>query len=185
MTPPIINSPRLVVRFPARTEAASICHFMHDNEAYFAAWEPLKSQDYFTEHYWLQKIQQNNADFYAGTSCCFTLYGRDDDAIIGMVNYSTIVRGCFHSCFLGFKIGEAYQGQGLMTEAIMASLDYMFHTLNLHRVSANYMPRNHASARVLEKCEFQKDGIAKDYLYINGQWEDHVLMSMINKAWQE
>ena len=47
---------------------------------------------------------------------------------------------------------------------------------------ANFMPRNAASARVLEKCGFVREGLARKYLRIAGRWEDHVLTALINPA---
>ena len=41
------------------------------------------------------------------------------------------------------------------------------------------------SARVLAKCGFRQEGIAEDYLYINGKWERHILNSLISKDWIE
>lgn len=38
------------------------------------------------------------------------------------------------------------------------------------------MPRNKRSLRVLEKCGFREEGLARSYLKINGVWEDHVHM---------
>lgn len=113
------------------------------------------------------------------------IYLVNTQELIGMVNYSNFIRGAFQSCFMGYKISENMQGKGLITEAIKASINFVFGELNLHRISANYMPRNNASARVLEKCEFTKEGIAADYLYINGKWEQHILTSLINKNWIE
>jgi len=180
---PHLLTNRLILRFPDPSEAAAICTFQRENEPFLAQWEALKDTDYFTEPYWQTKIEQNIEDFYNGKSCCLTIYAQNNRTIMGMVNYSNIIRGAFHSCFLGFKIGEAYQQQGYMTEALRGSLDYVFSVLNLHRISANYMPCNLASARVLEKCRFEMDGVAKNYLYINGKWENHVLTSLLNEAW--
>jgi ribosomal-protein-alanine N-acetyltransferase len=49
---------------------------------------------------------------------------------------------------------------------------------------ANYMPENKRSARVLEKLGFEKEGMARDYLKIAGEWRDHVLTAKIN-PWHE
>jgi len=87
--------------------------------------------------------------------------------------------------FLAFKISKQAQGKGLMTEALQFSICYVFKTLNLHRIGANYIPNNKASARVLAKCGFRQEGIAEDYLYINGRWERHILNSLIGKDWIE
>ncbi len=44
------------------------------------------------------------------------------------------------------------------------------------------MPRNTASLRVLEKNGYTPEGLAKEYLYINGVWEDHIHMVKRNDA---
>ena len=54
--------------------------------------------------------------------------------------------------WIGFKIDQDLQGKGLITDALQASIIYVFKSINLHRIAANYMPRNLASAKVLEKC---------------------------------
>ena len=74
---------------------------------------------------------------------------------------------------------------GLMTEALRLAIDYMFKERNLHRIMANYMQSNSRSGRILEKLGFAIDGRAKEYLQINGRWEDHVMTSLVNKEWQE
>jgi len=50
----------------------------------------------------------------------------------------------------------------------------------VHRIHANYMPHNRRSGAVLRRLGFVVDGFARDYLQINGRWEDHVLTSLIN-----
>ena len=72
-----------------------------------------------------------------------------------------------------------------MTRALKLAVNYMFKVQNIHRVMASYMPRNHRSEAVLERVGFTKDGFAKDYLLINGKWEDHNLTSLINPNWKD
>ncbi len=181
---PFIVTPRCTLRLPQLDETEVMAAFVCENKEYLTPFEPLQSHHYYSQEYWHDKILQIQAGFQADTSCCLNLYLKETGQLIGMVNYSNIVRGAFHSCFLGFKIAEKMQGKGLMTEAIKASIMYVFDTLNLHRISANYMPGNGRSTRVLEKCGFQKDGLAEDYLCINGKWEQHVLTSLINDGWK-
>ena len=42
------------------------------------------------------------------------------------------------------------------------------------------MPKNKASLRVLEKCQFMNEGMSKYYLKVHGIWEDHIHMVRIN-----
>lgn len=69
-----------------------------------------------------------------------------------------------------------------MTELISWMVTYGFETLHLHRIEASVMPKNERSLRVLEKNGFEREGLAKKYLRINGVWEDHIHMVKINDA---
>ena len=66
-----------------------------------------------------------------------------------------------------------------MSEIVQASIKYMQNEFKLHRIMANYLPYNHRSAKLLKRLGFEKEGYAKDYLKINGQWQDHVLNALI------
>ena len=102
--------------------------------------------------------------------------------LIGSIALSNIVWGCFLSCFLGYKLDGDYTNNGYMTQAIKAVSRYAFDTLCLHRIEANVIPRNLSSRRVLEKCGFHNEGLSKSYLKINGVWEDHIHMVLLNDA---
>ena len=84
---------------------------------------------------------------------------------------------------LGYALDEAHVGQGLMSEAIEAGLEEVFSPrVNLHRVQAAYRPENLRSAAVLERLAFRKEGIAPDYLFIDGAWRDHIVTARPNPS---
>jgi ribosomal-protein-alanine N-acetyltransferase len=97
-----------------------------------------------------------------------------------LCNFTNVIRGIFHACFLGYKLDERSQGQGYMTEALTGAIDYMFAEQRLHRIQANYMPHNQRSAAVLRRLGFTVEGTARKYLFIGGEWRDHVLTSLTN-----
>ena len=94
-------------------------------------------------------------------------------------------QGVSYSCSLGYSLAEDGQGKAYMHEALEAAIHYVFDDLNLHRVNANYMPHNRRSGNVLKRLGFTVEGYARDYLLINGKWEDHILTSLINPNWKE
>ena len=71
-----------------------------------------------------------------------------------------------------------------MTRSLTLATQYMFKQQNMHRIMASYMPHNQASEAVLKRLGFVEEGFAKDYLLINGQWQDHKLTSLVNPNWQ-
>jgi ribosomal-protein-alanine N-acetyltransferase len=68
-----------------------------------------------------------------------------------------------------------------MTEAVRLVVRFAFEQLKLHRLEAGVMPHNLGSIRVLEKAGFHKEGIAKKNVKINGRWEDHQILAIINE----
>lgn len=105
--------------------------------------------------------------------CSFLITSVNEDALIGVINISNIIRGCFQSAYLGYYCFEGYQRQGLMLEAMNLIIDYAFFHLGLHRLEANIQPHNIASINLVKRCGFVNEGLAKNYLNINGRWQDH------------
>ncbi len=122
-------------------------------------------------------------DYENGAVVRWVLCLREDPhRVIGRVNYTQIARGPFQSCMLGYAIDAGHEGRGLMREALEATIEHVFAVLRLHRIQANYVPDNQRSGRLLERLGFVREGLAKNYLYINGAWRDHVLTARLNPA---
>jgi ribosomal-protein-alanine N-acetyltransferase len=66
-----------------------------------------------------------------------------------------------------------------MTAAVSALIPFAFGALRLHRLEAACIPSNAASVRLLEKTGFRREGYAREYLCINGIWQDHLLYALL------
>jgi ribosomal-protein-alanine N-acetyltransferase len=114
-------------------------------------------------------LERNRADnFYA-------LLARraEDDAIVGLFEFSEVVRGSFQNAYLGYWVGGPYAGQGYMREGMRLALRFAFNELRLHRVEANIQPANKRSLALAEKSGFRREGFSPRYLKIGGRWRDH------------
>ena len=80
---------------------------------------------------------------------------------------------------IGYWMGERYAGQGAMFDALQCVIPFAFTTLRLHRLEAACIPSNKRSVRLLEKAGFQREGLLRSYLCINGSWHDHYLYARI------
>ena len=76
-------------------------------------------------------------------------------------------------------MGAPYAGKGVMTRAVAVAVKYGFGTLRLHRIEAACLPENLPSMTLLERNGFQREGLARSYLKINGAWRDHVLYALV------
>ncbi len=107
------------------------------------------------------------------------------DQLIGEINISAIHRGVFQSCSVGYWMDERYAGSGYTPEALALLYKYIFESLDLHRVQIAIIPRNVPSLRVVEKLGLRKEGLAKGYLKICGQWEDHYIFAMTSEEYED
>jgi [ribosomal protein S5]-alanine N-acetyltransferase len=179
---PRLYSERLQVRLLEPHEKDLMVRFRDENRDYLKPWEPLRRPDFFTEGFWEIQLRLTLRDFREGASAGFVLLSPAEDEVLGVCNYTNIVRGTFQSCQLGYALAEKHQHKGLMFEALSMTNQYMFDDLGLHRIMAGYLPHNERSGKLLNRLGFEKEGLARKYLKINGRWEDHMLTSLINDS---
>ncbi len=180
-----ILSDRLQLQLPGKRHIPAILAYYRENRDFLVPFEPLRPMEFYHEDFWYQQIDKNLIDFNYDQALRLFLFKKSHpDRIIGSVNFTQITRGATYSCFLGYSLAEQEQGQGYMTEALRTVIPYVFGQWNLHRIGASYMPRNQRSSNVLRRLGFVVEGYARDYLLINGQWEDHILTSLTNPYWQ-
>jgi ribosomal-protein-alanine N-acetyltransferase len=95
-----------------------------------------------------------------------------------------VKRGVAQIGTLGYWVGEPFQGRGYITEAVKLISRFAFTQLNLHRVEAACLPENIASRRVLEKAGFVREGYARLYLKIAGDWRDHLTFALLQEDFE-
>jgi ribosomal-protein-alanine N-acetyltransferase len=98
---------------------------------------------------------------------------RDDDALLGFINISEIVRGNLLSAYVGYGAVAEHAGQGYLSEGMLLVLAQAFGPLGLHRLEANIQPGNEASIALARRCGFEREGLSPRYLKIGGEWRDH------------
>ena len=72
-------------------------------------------------------------------------------------------------------------GIGLGSEAIRLCLNYAFDVINLHRISARVLASNERAIRCYQKCGFVEEGREREAALINGNWQDDLIMGVLNK----
>jgi UDP-4-amino-4,6-dideoxy-N-acetyl-beta-L-altrosamine N-acetyltransferase len=83
---------------------------------------------------------------------------------------------------LGIVIAEKeYWGRGYGTDAVKTLLDFAFNEMNLHRVSLSVYEFNERAVRCYEKCGFRHEGRAREALFRDGSYHDHLLMAILRK----
>ena len=147
-------------------------------------WEPTRDSSHFNPSSWNSRLHLMTELHRQGNAYHFLLLDSQENEVMGVANFSNVLRGAFHACYLGYSLGEKWQGQGLMYEALSQAIRYMQKHQGMHRIMANYMPHNLRSGNLLARLGFEREGYAKQYLQIDGQWRDHVLTALTDANWK-
>jgi len=173
----------IVVRTAEPTDGKLISDYFIANREHLKPWEPERDDAFFTESGWTQRLIKLSELHRMGLGYYLLILDRSSNEMLGTISFSSISRFPFHACNVGYSLAQSAQGRGAMTRGLKLAVNYMFKVQSMHRIMASYMPRNARSEAVLERLGFQKEGFAKDYLLINGKWEDHNLTSLVNPDW--
>lgn len=179
---PEITTPRICLTLFGPDDAARLRDHVARNHAHLARWSPAQPDGYLTETYWEARGKKNVEEAAAGKAYRFAITWVDQKrgAVLGMVALTDLARGPQQWANLGYGLDEREQGKGVMVEAVKAVCAWAFDELRLHRITASYMPTNDRSAKVLRRAGFAVVGYARDFLFINGAWRDHVLTALVD-----
>jgi [ribosomal protein S5]-alanine N-acetyltransferase len=178
----LIETGRLLLLSPGADHAMALRDYMARNRDHFAPYLPPLPEGLHTLEFWHERLDAWREERAADQSLRLLLVERDGDrrVLIGDCAFTNIVRGPFQACHLGYKLDRQFVGRGLMREALGAAIGHAFSVLKLHRIMANYQPTNERSGRLLRRLGFTIEGYARDYLFLNGGWRDHILTSLVN-----
>ena len=177
----VYETDRLILKILDKSYAGAVLDYYERNRAFLEEWEPTKCEEFYTTSYHEEQLDKDLTSIESKNALKFWIFKKEEsNRIIGSVCFNNIVRGAFLSCHLGYKLDANEINKGYMTEAIKKGIEVTFNELGLHRIEANIMPKNKRSLRVSEKLGFYNEGLAYKYLKINGVWEDHIHMVLLN-----
>ncbi len=178
--PHVIRTARLLLRLVEPDDVDEVIAYDRRNAEHFALWAPAPDADAFDRDRRRERIARRRAEADADTGYGFIATLHDEPRAVAGIGLSQVARSISQSCYLGYSIDREHEGKGLASESVRAVVDFAFETLGLHRVMANYQPTNERSGRLLRRLGFVPEGYARDYLFINGAWRDHILTALIN-----
>lgn len=180
-----LETERTIVRTGRPTDVQPVLDYYRTNREHLRPFDPRRPDIFYEERFWRMQLRQNVEDQAADRALrLFIFAAADPDRVIGNIGFSNFVRGVGQYCTLGYSIDAEYEGRGFMSEALGVAIAHAFKVLNLHRVEANYMPHNQRSAALLRRLGFVVEGYSRDYLQINGKWEDHIRTALLNPDWK-
>jgi len=176
---PAVAGEGVVLRVPQMTDCSEWVALRETSRDFLTPWEPTWPADDLTRASFRRRIKRYSEDHRNDLTYSFFIFRKQGDVLVGGLTLANIRRGCAQSGSLGYWMGAPYARQGNMTAAVNAIIPFAFGTLKLHRIEAACIPANVASVRLLEKTGFKREGFARQYLCINGVWQDHWLYARL------
>ncbi|MFD1356854.1 GNAT family N-acetyltransferase [Fictibacillus halophilus] len=153
------------------------------NKDFFSQYDPKRDPEFYTLEGQLKRIEKIEENRKNDLGYSFGIYLNESHVLIGQIDLIKIERGPAQKGMVGFSLDKELNGKGYMTEALSLIVDFGFKQLKLHRIEAEAMPHNIGSIKILEKTGFHKEGIAKKNYLINGKWQDHQVLAIINNEY--
>ena len=176
---PAVTGAGVTLRIPQSGDYPNWASLRERSRAFLTPWEPVWPADDLSRAAFRRRIRRYAEDQRNDLAYAFLIYRSSDDALVGGITLANIRRGVAQAGSIGYWIGEPYARHGYMTAAVRALVPFSFGTLRLHRLEAACIPSNTASIALLEKTGFKREGYARRYLCINGQWQDHLLYARL------
>lgn len=173
-----LPTPRLTLRWMTPSDA----------DAHFAVFSDPDVVRYLGRPAWteraqaVQAIEKTLANYASGEGLRLGVALRETGELIGdacLWHFDDANR----RCEIGYSLARAHWGRGYAVEALETLLAYGFDILDLNRVEADIDPLNAASARVLEKLGFRKEGYMPERWIVDGVPADTAFYGLLRRHW--
>ncbi|WP_323122006.1 GNAT family N-acetyltransferase [Burkholderia alba] len=172
--PLTLSTPRLILRPLIEADVAPMFE-MHSDAAYmrYYSFPAMTRLEQAAER--VARLMRASAE---GSAFLVALTRRTDGVMFGTCTLFNADEGC-RRAEIGFGLHRAHWGQGYMAEALEALIDHAFSSLRLRRLEADIDPRNHASARTLERAGFVREGLLRERWLVDGEVSDTALYGLL------
>ncbi len=155
-----------------KKEDLSLFTEWNNDPAYAGEFDPFEQRSLAENEKWFAGLRPEEKWF---------IVEKRDGTKIGQIVCSP--KGPHYS--VGYRIVPNERNNGYCTEAVRIAVDHLFQSTNIVRVESEASPRNVASIRVLEKAGFTKEGLIRKSVFVNGEWKDGALYSILRDEWKE
>jgi [ribosomal protein S5]-alanine N-acetyltransferase len=176
---PLLRGAGLYLRPAQSDDYPAWASLRQNSREFLTPWEPTWPADDLTRGAFRRRLRRQAEEIARDESFAFLIFAESSNILLGGITIGGIKRGVAQTASLGYWMGAPHAGKGHMTRAVAVTAAFGFSTLRLHRLEAACIPSNIASATLLERNGFQREGFARAYLCINGAWRDHYLFALL------
>jgi [ribosomal protein S5]-alanine N-acetyltransferase len=175
---PTLHTTRLLLR-PFTSDDTEAVFALNSNPRVLRYWDAPAWTEYSQAERFIAVCKERELE---GSGARLVIQRATDGVFLGWCHFSRW-NPDFRSADTGYVLVEQVWGQGIATEATRALLHWAFATLDLNRVQAMTDTRNLASARVLEKLGFLREGTLREDCIVNGEVSDSWVFGLLRRDW--
>ena len=82
---------------------------------------------------------------------------------------------------LGFTLLQGSRGNGFMTEALSAILDFGFNWMGINRIHAGVLPENTPAVNLLQRLNFKVEGILKQSVFFRDEFHHQMILALLKE----
>lgn len=179
LEPIVIPNSELLLRAPNSKDFVAWAKIRRESQEFLSQWEPLWPANDLTKLGFRRRLKRYHLEREHKTG--ETYFVTINNKPIGGITLSNIRYGAARTCNIGYWMGHDFAGLGYMGKALPAICNHIFTNLELCRIEAACLPENERSIKLLTSAGFEREGLVKKYLEINGQRRDHVLFALLRE----
>ena len=107
----------------------------------------------------------------------------EDDKMLGRIALHSVDFGIQRSAGVSYWVDEEETNNGYATEALSTLVSFAFEEVNLHRIWLKITKQNKASTAIARKLGFKSEGISRKCLFINREWQDANVFSILDEEY--
>lgn len=175
-----LKTERLLLRPLTLDDADALFEYRSDSEINkYQGWIPKTVGEV---HYFIQNRVSPELDM-VNTWFQFVIIHTESKKVIGDVGIHFLDEEK-KQVEIGCTIHSNYQRKAFATEALTETINFLFSSLNKHRITTSIDPDNHGSIRLVEGLGFIKEAHFRKSILVNGQWVDDVIYALLHSDWQ-
>ncbi|MGB1168895.1 MAG: GNAT family N-acetyltransferase [Flavobacteriaceae bacterium] len=154
--------------------------FLYTTENDTNFWQVSNTQVPFSKFVLKQYLENAHQDIYEAKQLRLIIEESKTNTAIGMIDLFDF-NPQHRRAGIGILVHKKFQNFGFASDALSIFIPYCFKILNLHQIFANIISNNQQSIKLFSNFNFKKIGIKKDWLFIDGVYNDEFIFQLINE----
>lgn len=131
-----------------------------------------------------KEAQKRWFDKYKDTGHRFIVCDKENDEKLGYFSFKFTDK-ISNSGLVAIKLVKESRGKKIGTDTLKTGMSFLFNKINVRRLHTHIIDFNTASQKLFEKCHWVREGVERKGIYMNNDYHDNVLFSLLKEEYME